>query len=776
VRWALLVATPLALLGLSSLDVIVRARDAVLVVAGNLPTPPASSGERVVDLVQPTSPEGRAYRIELARRAAPASQPIDGDRAQLQLLSNGKTRLLVVQPEADSAGRLGSLAAVLTGQASLQMVDHRGWIDLGTMPADGSSLRVQVIGLLPGPFAFAELNEDRESPAFARIDVALLPAQSGVATTTPRYRIVRAAPVTAAEALARWSFFLRSSPLLLGTSLGAVLGLCAGWTMLAGARAWPGIMLLASSVALLHAALLPPLQGADETSQIGTIEWLLSDPSPERAWRYPESISLIARGLEQDRVQYHVNEPLPVGNPAARARLAALLGSPLPRATTAGLTPPPAADLQVVRLRAPLFFAPYPALASVLMPLPIVDRISAYRLVATLWCLLGFGAGLALLAWGGLPLEAGLAYGLAFLWPYSVGVAATCSNYAPAIGTGFLFAAGIVTMIGGASPTRCRIAGAVALAAAWAGVPVWPDFLALAIVASALAAALVAWHALRRATAGAAARPALQIGSIALAGALTTAAATIAWWNFPWFDARLPGIVGGWHGADLALRAALLGAPLLLAALAAGFYRTLLAAPAAARRRRTIAASAAIALLLVTMFALTPYTEVPYERAFLTLPDLVRAHLASFWSNAFSFDQDRLGWKFFFGAFGWHDTFYPEAIYAAARWALVLFLIALPVLGVETATARPRAAAALILVAGIGAALAVATLLARHAMTIHPHGRFTLPYLPLVALPVLVLIATPRRRSALRLALRCGVALNAWTAIAVLGTRYYVQR
>jgi len=776
-RWTLLLATPLVLLGLASLEIVARGRASIAVVATNLPTPTSSTGKRVIDLVHPTTPEGRVYRIAMVRRSNPPAQHLDGARVQLQLLSRGKTRLLIVQPETTSASRLGALLSLLRGRASLQAVDDRKWVDLGTLPTDGTPLRVHVIGLLPGPFAFAELNQDEETPASERIDVALVPSLAPVGTTTPRYRIVRDAPLAASEALARFSFFIRTSPVLLGATIVAVIGLCAGWALLAGPRAWAGILLLVTSVTLLHAVLLPPLQGADETSQIGTIEWILSDPSPTRAWRYPESISTVAHALEQDRVQYHANEPLPVGSAQARARLAPILGSPLRAESTAGAEPPPAAGLQVISLRAPLFFAPYPALGSALRTLSIIDRISAYRLVATIWCLLAFGAGLALLRWGQLPLEVGLAYGLVFLLPYTVGVAATCSNYAPAIGTGFLFAAGVVTTILSTAPAARRIAGGVALATAWAGVPIWPDFLALAILASVVSAGLVAWHALRQATPGpAGARPALQIRFIALVGAMIAAAAAIAWRNFPWFDARLPRIAAEWQGMDLAMRAALLVAPPVLAALAAGFYRTLRGASAPARRRRALTVCVAIAILLVTMFVLTPYTEVPYERVFLALPDLARAHMASFWSNTLSFDQDRLGWKFFFGAFGWHDTYYPEVIYAAARWAFVLFLIALPVLGLDFASARPRAASRLILVAGVGVSLSVATLLARHAMSIHPHGRFTLPYLPLVAFPVLALVATPSRRGAFRRVLRIGVALNVWTSIAVLGVRYYVQQ
>jgi len=553
-------------------------------------------------------------------------------------------------------------------------------------------------------------------------------------------------------------------------------GLCIGWVAVSGAHTWTGILLLAASVTLLHAALLPPLQGADETSQIGTIEWLVSDPSPSRAWRFPESISLVSDALEQDRVQFHSREPLPIAGADARARLREILRDPLASASTRTGTPPPAADLQVVSWRAPLFYAAYGAFAGVFRGLPVGDRIFAYRLTATLWALAGFAAGLALLRWSQLPSEIALAYGLVFLLPYMVTTSATCSNYAPAIGLGFLFAAGVVVAVLGPDERTRLTGGAAALAAPWAGVPIWPDFAGLAALASVVACATAVWALLRRLSARHGDHShAATARWLIVPAALVAAAALLAWWNFPGLDDRLTSAAASLGDVRLLpWRAAVIGGLLALALLAAAIRHAVRAAALDRRRRLAIAASAAIALLLAVMFAITPYAEVPYEKTFLALPDLVRAHLASFWASSFSYDQDRLGWKFLFGTFGWHDTFYPEAVYALARWGFVSILVALPVLTVEFAHRRPQAASVLLLASGAGLSLCAASLLVRHAMSVHPHGRFILPYLPLVALPVLAQLVTPAHRRALIFAVSCGVALNVWTAVAVLGARYSI--
>lgn len=766
----------LALLALPLLELVLRGRGALDVVEVNLPTPAASSGLRIIDLVHATAPAGRVQGVIVEQRDDPAARPPPGARIQLQMSSLGRTRLLIVQREADTASRLGALGALLAGDATLQLVDDRQWVDLGSLPADGAPLRVQVVGLLPGPFAFAELDRAPETMPRARFEVTLVPSGTPVVATAPRWRIVRDAPLTAREVLARVTFFVRTSPLLLLAALGASGALCAGWVLLGGRRAWSAIALLVAAPTLLHATLLPPLQGADETSQAGTIEALVADPSPAGPRPYPASFSRVAGILEQDRVQYHPLEPLPLGDAAARARVASVLESTLREAGATAGPAPPAAELQAIELRAPLFFAPYPWLRAAWLRGSILDRMAGYRLLATSWGLAGFVLGLGVLCWTGQPLAVGVVYGALFLVPYVVGVTATCSNYAPAIGSGFLIAAAAVSAIASPRGARRRIAAAIALATAWAAVPLWPDFLALAILltVAALLAGARAGARVLRARGRSSARIPLWTATLTVAAVLL--AGWTAWRHFPQFNADLPRVAGRWDARELALRAALVVAPWLLAALVGALVWAARATPTDVLRRRSRIASAALLALLLALFAVTPYAEVPYERTFLPLDALLRAHLSTFLASSFSFDQDRLGWKFFFGAFGWHDVFYPEAIYATAKIAFVLLLAALPVLMRDFARARPGTTVALLLLAAAGASLSVVTLLARHAMSVHPHGRFVLPYLPLVALPVLVPVATGARVAVPRALLRLAVALDVWTAIALLGARYYLQR
>lgn len=773
VRRALLVVTPIALLTLAGLDVVVRGWNAVATVATNLPAPPYSLGKRVVDLTHPTSPHGRVHRIRLVRSTTPETR-LDGARVQLELATGGTSRLLLVEQGGADASRPRGLLSALRGRATLALVDDRGWVDLGPLPADGAPLDVQVVGLLPGPFAFAELDTP-ESLAFERIDVTLMASDGRVVTTALRYRVVRDAPVVARETLARVGFFVTTSRVALACAVLAIVGLGVGWTRVAGAHAWTGIALLVSSVTLLHAALLPPLQGADESSQVGTIEWVVSDPSPSRAWRFPESIALVGQALEQDRVQFNSGEPLPIANPGARARLRELLESRLATERLRAGTLPPAAGLQVVTWRAPLFYAAYGPFAGIFARMRVGDRIFAYRVAATVSGLVGFAAGLVLLRWARLPAEVAIVYGLTFLMPYVVATSATCSNYAPAIGLGFLVAAALVVAILGPEG-RARWTGAtVALATAWAGVPIWPDMLGVAALASAVTFASMGRRLLRPPPT----EPRLA-GSPSgvqrlLGAALVAAAVLVAWWNAPGLDARLAAAGGAWDDSQaLLVRAGLIAGPFLLALFVRGARQRLGAGSLDRHRRASIVAAAALALMFAVMFVRTPYAEVPYEQVFLPLTDLVRAHWASFWASSFSYDQDRLGWKFFFGAFGWHDAFYPEAVYALARWAFVALLVALPVLTIEFAHRRPKDAGLLVLVSGAALSLSAASLIVRHAMSVHPHGRFVLPYLPLVALPILVQLATPARHRTLILAVRCGVALDVWAAVAVLGARYAI--
>jgi hypothetical protein len=772
---ALAFAVPILVLALAALHLVLRGHDAVAVVAANLPPPPNSVGPRLVDLVHPTSPQGRIYVVEVRRSDDPQARKLDGARVQLNLASLGRTHVLLVAQNAHDASRLRGLLEVLRGRASLQVVDDRGWVDLGPLPAGGGPLRALVTGLLPGDFGFAQL-DDADLPAFESIDIRLAKGERPVVRTAPRYRVVRPAPVPARETLARLLFFVAANRLVLACTFMAVVALCIGWQVVAGEHPVGGVLLLVLSTVLLHATLLPPLQGADETSQVGTIEWIVSDPSPSRIWRYPESVALVTRVLEQDRVQFHPREPLPLAGPAARAWLRDVLRAPLTAERTQAAPPPPAADLQVTSWRAPLFYAAYRAGGDAFAKLSVGDRIFAYRLLAAASGIAGMACGLALLGWARVPVEVALACGLAPLLPYVGATLATCSNYAPAIGLGFLCAAGIVaTVLGGHAPAR-RAAAATTVAGAWIGVTLWPDMLALALAAT-IVFVVAAARVMKRRAPPPGQDDAQHGGRLVPATvALVVAAVGVTWWYFPGIDARLTAPDAAWRDTRLLpLRVTLVAAPLVAAVVAAIALRRLARAPLATHRFVARTASAAFATLLLLMFLVTPYAEVPYEQTFLPLPELLHAHLNSFWASNFAFDQDRLGWKFLFGTFGWHDTYYPEAVYAVARWVFVALLISLPVLTLSFARRRPDAATVLVLVCGAGLAFCVASLLVRHAMTVHPHGRFILPWLPLVTSPLLALLATQRRRRALVFAARALAALDVWTAVAVLGTRYVLQ-
>src|ERR1039458_8341825 len=151
---------------------------------------------------------------------------------------------------------------------------------------------------------------------------------------------------------------------------------------------------------------------------------------------YPRSWSLAATWLEQDRVQYQPEEPLPVSTPAKREALARnLFGTFQAEAREDGSTAP-AADVQGVDRRAPLFFRPFSLIGPLLRPIPVLERISAYRVLSALSGLLLFCAGTLLLRRACLDAGVVLSYGLVWLVPYMVFAVASASNYATAIGLG----------------------------------------------------------------------------------------------------------------------------------------------------------------------------------------------------------------------------------------------------------------------------------------------------------------------------------------------------
>jgi hypothetical protein len=314
---------------------------------------------------------------------------------------------------------------------------------------------------------------------------------------------------------------------------------------------------------------------------------------------------------------------------------------------------------------------------------------------------------------------------------------------------------------------------------------VWADFVLLAVpaAAAALAGAVVAIgrRAERRAThAEVAPRPRVARRVAVAAAVLAVLACAVAFAVLPSMrerlDDRLLREIAERGAARLAAIAALSLAPLALLGAVAALDVVLARRGLAWNLRLGRRWALAVGLVVVAAFLAVPWTSVAYERRFLDLPDFLAAAAAAIASNNLAFDQDRLTWKFWFGAFGWHDVLYPDVVYALARWAAVALAIALPVLSVRFTVERPARSALLLVVSGLALSLVTASLLSRHAAMIHPYGRFAMPWLPLVALPALSRLQAPGRERAWRLVLAAGALLQVWTAIALVGARYLVLR
>lgn len=756
----LLLASGVLLASLTDLGL--RGRDAIEVVDTNLGNPPASSGTRVVDLVRP-SPPARALDLSFSSSVPPPR----GARLEVALASAGRTRILAIRPGHPVPSVAGALRDLASGGAVLRIVPDRGWLDLG--PVRDGNLEVQVFGLLPGPFG---LETPLSARAGARGDIILKPPGPEDPGTRPRWRLVVPRPVAPAETLARVFFFVRHSAVLATAGLLA-LGLFAGGTVLLfSGRAWGGTVALVGAATLLHAVLLPPLQGADETSHAATIEAIVFRGSPPRPGDlYPGSFSLVARTLEQDRIQFQPSEPLPLRDGVERSRIAGVLARGLTAEALEGGPEPPAAFLDPPDRRSPLFFRAYGLVAAFLRDLPFLDRVSSYRILASCWALVLTAAGALILRRAGVSDQVAALYGLTALLPYSVATAGTCSNYAPAIGLGQLLAAAAAAAVLSGDRIAKRAAAATFVLGSWIGVFLWTDFAFPAILATLILGYSVGVGLSERAglppraarlAAGATMLSIGAAGSLALLrlGAEGSLAVQI--------PGRL-GSVGIGTGAFMGLLAL---APPLAGVAAAFALRRLEKMPPAESRATLVSVSLALVALATCAFLLTAWTAVPYEREWLTFPRLVVAHLRAFVSNALAWDQDRLTWKFWFGAFGWHDAFYPDAVYALARWGLVSLFVAFPVVATPFVLKRPRAARALLMLSGAALGCGVLTFALRYLLPTVPYGRFLLPLFPLAAFPLLVMLEAEGRERWLRAALFLAAALQVWTALAVVPSRY----
>lgn len=206
---------------------------------------------------------------------------------------------------------------------------------------------------------------------------------------------------------------------------------------------------------------------------------------------------------------------------------------------------------------------------------------------------------------------------------------------------------------------------------------------------------------------------------------------------------------------------------LLAAALA---LRTRASSPAGSLRPFRLTSLALFAVVLL-LFVLTPFSRMSTD-TWLPFTEYAEQWMRTLASTSFSWDQDFLAFKSFWGVFGWLDGFYPDWAYAAARWGIAFGFISLPMLARRFVAVRPTEAAILFAAAGVAGSLACVTEILRFLVPTQTAGRFILPYYPLILAPILA-AALGRSRLATQ-ALRLAVGLQVWTAIALLGSRYAV--
>jgi hypothetical protein len=744
------------------------------VVGGNIPSPRLSSGHRDIDLWHPSTSFGRVYDMIFWRTGESVKPVRSGARLEIQLASNGKTRLLVVRkghPNTDVSWR-----DILLGREHLQIVADRGWIDLGPLPDGEERFDYQITGFLPGGFGFAEpyqpKHDDFSGFRMRRPDSPLAKPVREIL----RYRFVSAAPVEAGETLARFLFFISCSRVLQVTGVVALALLFAGWWWLWEGRTTRAVAALVSATTLMHACCIPPFQGEDENMHEATIEALIWSPSmPKGQAIFPKSLALVSEAIDFDRFVTFPEIPIDLASPGHRATLAVILQSPLAEEALV-----PAGSAYAPSRRAFLYYNSFRAFGPLLRSMSVFDRMEAYVVISAVASLLLFGAGLLFLSRSGADPALQLVYGLAALLPYSVGVVASCTNYSLAIGIGQFLVACLVGGVLAESVRKRLLAAALFMTASLIGVGVWDDFVFFAIPATVVLTILAA-HTVYRMPAGPGRRVAMGsmlLVGIPLAGTIAFALATGRMrYVITSFGAVMPRGLGGFEDPSFWLLLGAAAAPFVVSLVLALAIESSRGMSESGRERAARVRSASLALLFVVMFLVTTWKAVPFEQFHLDFPDEVAAHWSSFWSNNFAFDQDVLSWKMYWGVFGWADVFYPDALYALARWVCIGLFLALPLLSWRFTHRSPSRSALLLVVAGYALTACIVTNSLRYFVPSNPWGRFILPAFPLVAVPLLAraaLAAPAERSTAWRLAIALFVALHVWTSITLIGSRYAI--
>ena len=746
------------------------------VVAENLPHPSLSTDKRDIDLWAPTYEPGRLYDLTF-ERGEETGGPVPPDaRLKVQLASNGRTRLLVVRkghPNTDV-----SWWGLLTGRERLQIVADREWIDLGPAPQPGETLEVQVSGLLPGPYGFAQLFE-RKRPHFERI-LAVRPEspRARITRTTLRYKFQRIEPVPAKETLARFFFFISCSRVLQVTGIVALGLLFAGWWWLWENKYARAVAYLVPAVTLLHACCLAPFRGEDGPSHAGTVEAVVWNPEMfANLSSYPDSLRLLYDVIECDSWAGHADIPVSIDSPERRARVRDVAARRLEAEARKGGPARLEAFLINPSTRAPLYYNAFRIPGPLLRRMSVLDRLEAYVVLSAGMSLLLFGLGLLVLVRTHLNETILLLYGLVALVPYSVGIVVSCSNYSLAIGIGQFLAACLIAGVLSERPrTRLGMAGLFSLASL-AGIGVWDDFVFFAVPSAVVLTVLSTYAAYHMPTGSGRrlATVAMLLLGILLTGTIAFALATGRIRRvISSFGARLPQSLGGFEDPSLWLLLAVAAAPFVVCL---GLALAIVRSPHISekdRRRAALIGFGVLTALFVVMFLVTPWTSVPFESLRLDYPDEVAAHWSSFWSNNFAFDQDVLFWKMYWGVFGYADVSYPDALYALVRWACVGLFLALPIMSWRFTHRSPGRSAFLLVASGYALTACVVTNSLRYFLPVNPWGRYILPLLALAALPALARTSTPGRERLWRAVTFTAIALHLWTALTLLGSRYAV--
>ena len=267
---------------------------------------------------------------------------------------------------------------------------------------------------------------------------------------------------------------------------------------------------------------------------------------------------------------------------------------------------------------------------------------------------------------------------------------------------------------------------------------------------------------------------------LAAAGAVLAAAVVLA----AVFSGSLVKLVGSLPTASVALellsrpdvqvRLPYALSPLVLLLGGLLYFRFASAVSKKSARRLAWALSGLLAAALIGGFLALPYTQIPSGYVQPPRSEQLSLFLRSMISNSFSWDQDFLGWKLWWGVFGWVDTPSHPLVYAISRWSLSLAIIASPVLALPFVRRRPQQAAMLLTVACFALCVISVSFLIRLNGGVFPYGRFFLPLFPLVLLPLLALFQAPGRTGKLRAVFAVAVLFHIWTAVHTLGTRYYL--